>query len=412
MLTTADKPTVGTGVCASSEGAPCMPCILNSTKWQVGSDNVFVAGKPALLSKSKIICARGGIITLNKQNSHIYDGFSDSGELCLDQTKSKDGANIANSVGAEAVFPDKDNGLREEPEFSGSTAEQCRSCCWCSGKCPAKYVKHCAFRESSEEQILKRSDSEKLSKNLKNAFPDLYSQAEKILSDLRFEMKDSCRIEISFAHHHLIPGNECYGKRRKNGKMLYPLLVKLGNLFGYDINCAENGILLPSFANSQLSQIEQHEKPELFYCIMDKDVAKFHQSDYVGKPKQSIIGSQLHVGQHRYEKRLNLLRREHPELKKYRCYEDVVSEYLDTFETYYYDRCETVCYMRDYEQEKKNYFLRMNSISDALRQKVLSFPHHGMRLSWLDRRALVSFPALLYDVGIAVEEYLERYMGE
>ena len=422
MLTTADKPiTDGTGVCAAHEGAPCSPA---PSVWIGASSSVIVSGQAALLSTSTIPCtAGGGVITIKHQNNQVYLGGIDtdmaglSNDTIPQSSESEAEAAIGNRDSSPAISAEKSETERnsdKEPESEAGIpdAQQCRTNCWCSGRCPEEFKGKCSFCESPDSKMLIVSDAAKLRANLEKAFPNIYPQLAAALSAIQYKMEDAYRIDTSVAHHHLIPGNECYGKKQRNGEMRYPLLIKLGNFFQYNINCAENGILLPSFSNVQLSRIMSQEKPRLFYYIMDKDIANSEQIAKLEQPKRSIIGSQLHVGQHSYERRLNLLRAEHPELALYRCYEDIVLEYLDTFEEYYLERYETTCFMRDYDQEQKNYSKRMNAISDALRQKIRSFPHHGMRLSWLDRRALVSFPALLYDVGISIEEYLERYMVE
>ncbi len=425
MLTTTDKPiTDGTGVCSAHEGAPCSPA---PSIWIGASSTVMVSGQPALLSSSTIPClAGGGIIKIKHQNSQVFQGVIDPNTPNLDNVSpiSSSSSTTAPTVIASTTEDSKISTDSESTSDKHETAQienseqdtvnstQCRTNCWCSGKCPEKFKEKCEFCESPDSKMLIASDAAKLRANLERAFPDIYPHFAAALSSVQYRMEDAYRVDTSVAHHHLIPGNECYGRKKKDGGMRYPLLVKLGNLFQYNINCAENGILLPSFTNVQLSRMMEQEKPRLFYYVMDKDIANSAQIVPLDVSKRSIIGSQLHVGQHSYERRLCLLRSEHPELALYRCYEAIVLEYLDAFEEYYHERYETTCFMRDFDQEKKNYCKRMNAISDELRKKIRTFPHHGMRLSWLDRRALVSFPALLYDVDISVEEYLERYMVE
>ena len=427
MLTISDKPiTDGTGVCAAHEGAPCSPA---PSIWMGASSSVMVCGQPALLSTSTITClAGGGLISIKPQNNQVFQAIvvpgipsieSPSGDTALSDasitSEDKDAIKSEKSISDKEPSSDlirSNSEKKDEPEDSFQDAKQCRTNCWCSGQCPSEFKDKCDFCKTPDNKMLNASDAAKLKSNLEKAFPNIYPLLASALSNIQYKMEDAYRVDTSVAHHHLIPGNECYGRRQKNGEMRYPLLIKLGNLFQYNINCAENGILLPSFSNVQLSRIMEQEKPKLFYYIMDKDVANSDQVMSLEASKRNIIGSQLHVGQHSYENRLKILRYEHPELIKYRCYEDIVLEYLDTFEDYYQERYETTCFMHNFEQEKNNYIRRMNAISAELRQKILSFPHNGMRLSWLDKRALVSFPSLLYDVGISIEEYLERYMVE
>ncbi len=422
MLTTSDKPIAdGASVCSAHEGALCSPA---PSIWIGAASTVLVSGQPALLSSSTIPClAGGGIIKIRHQNNQVFQGIF-APNIDNSSNSSASSSIVAPTIIAGMAEENKistysesnsdkyESDQSEKSEQNTINSTQCRTNCWCSGKCPEEFKGKCEFCESPDSKMLIASDAAKLKANLEKAFPDIYPHFASALSGVQYKMEDAYRVDTSVAHHHLIPGNECYGSKKKDGGMRYPLLIKLGNLFKYDINCAENGILLPSFTNVQLSRIMAQEKPRLFYYVMDKDIANSEQIVLLDSSKRGFIGSQLHVGQHSYEGRLKLLRAKHPELTSYRCYEDIVLEYLDTFEEYYLETYEKTCFMRDYDQQKKNYFQRMNAISDALRQKICAFPHHGMKLSWLNKRVLVSFPALLYDVDISIEEYIERYMVE
>ena len=315
MLTTADKPiTDGTGVCAAHEGAPCSPV---PTVWIGASSTVESSGHSALLSDSTILCtAGGGMIKILQQNNQVFNDYTDdhSAPDIENSPKESSFAGVAVAAMASGITAvglsdsisvsetnkvDYNEGADSEETTPNSA--QCRTKCWCCGECPTEFEEKCEFRKSPDNKMLISSDAAKLKSNSEKAFPDIYPQLAAVLSRVQYKMEDAYRVDTSVAHHHLIPGNECYGRKKKNGEMYYPLLIKLGNLFQYNINCAENGILLPSFSNIQLSRMMEQEKPRLFYFIMDKDIANSEPISHLEHSKRSIIASQLHVGQHSYE---------------------------------------------------------------------------------------------------------------
>ena len=413
----------GTGVCSINNGIPCSPACVPGT-WIGTSLNVICNGRPVLTNSSTIACSRGGIISIQQQNSHVSDAgiaknisINDSpnsdkpNEI---QIKAPNDINIvkqdksleSNSIVAET---NKKNELNDH----SSVVKKHREHRWCSGRCPLQYTEKCEFCEASENEMIHKSDSLKLKQNIANRYPNMYRIALEIINEISYSMDDEYKVDASAAHHHLIPGNECYGKKNENGSYKYQLLIKLGNLFDYDINCSENGILLPTFSNPQLNRIFEKEKPGLFFYVMDMNIGNSHRLMHLSEEERMYVGSQLHVGQHIYEKRLSKLRMNHPKAKLARSYEHLVmTEFLDTLNDYYNNRYEETCFMRDFEKEKKIFVSRMNTISNELRKLINAFPKRGEPLYWLKKRAYVSFPALLYDIGITEDDYKMNYSNE
>ncbi len=97
------------------------------------------------------------------------------------------------------------------------------------------------------------------------------------------------------AAHHLISAIQCYSRIRR--------LVRMGNMVGYDINCPNNGIGLPT-THYTLKYPEGGERKK-YGDLSDPD----------GKQKVAFalmeeLGAQWHVGHHAFEVDLGLLNKD------------------------------------------------------------------------------------------------------
>ena len=242
------------------------------------------------------------------------------------------------------------------------------------------------------------NDSQALANNMGNAAPIPYDAAAQALREIVFSSESGVSVRCSVAHHHLIPGNQCLSKLKSDGSPFYPLLLRLCNFYGYDVNCAENGILLPTVSEN-LTALSGREKMELYYFIMDEAAKKTARSG-------GLSGAQLHQGQHTYAGPRKVLSKLKPEARLYSDYEGLVRDQLQRLEKKYQDRAETICYMRECEANGEQSFVkRMNGISSAMRENILLFPREAGDRGWRSKRAYVSFPALAYDFGVTWEEY-------
>ena len=162
---------------------------------------------------------------------------------------------------------------------------------WCMGRCPAEFKDYCRFCTESENEMNHKNNSSVLSDNMKNADNKAFSDVTGLIRSICFQ-SDCSVINASDAKHHIIPGNACFKK--------CPLLVKLGNLFDYDINSAVNGIILPTFSNISAWN---GRKSELYTFAMKKACELVEKADSAGQ----IMGTQLHLGPHRFDKQLSVL---------------------------------------------------------------------------------------------------------
>lgn len=315
-----------------------------------------------------------------------------------------------NSIGTQSDSPtttacktDIQDKRKKQPESTPQpipTAEALRKKHWCSGDCPEEYRNSCGFR-SAPTSLRYPNASGKLRVNLKEVHNPIYNVVKNISRTHNF----------SIAHHHLIPGNECYGKMDGEHHR-YELLVKLGYLFDYDINTEENGILLPT-SNSTLESIPLGEneitKAEYYYKIMDMDLRNDTSVASFPPSERDFVGSQLHIGQHTYDESLKTLREICPNAYKLRSYESIVISELDRLNNFYMDKYEDTCFMKNYESNKKAFFKHMNTIDNRLRKGINQFPNKDKEFSFLNKRIYVSFPAILYDMNISIKEYQKTY---
>ena len=425
MLTDIDMPSPNGAVCPSNQGAPCVPTILLG--WVNCSKTVKCNGHYALLSSSTASCARGGEIHIIGGLPSIAEGAKFSGVIgaeshsqSYEQPKASETANAQASVPPTDDDTDNDTTISEEKTSDESetnstektflSPDEYRKRRWCSGRCPAEYSQNCLFRKAAADGLKLTNSSQKLKGNLISDVRAIYERYDNSISEISYTPECGDPVNSALAHHHLIPGNECFEKKKFDGTCKYELLIKLANLFDYDVNNTLNGILLPTYSNKTLSGISGKEKPKMFYNAMTKASEICGQLE--NKENEKYIGAQLHVGQHVYEARMGLLKIEHPEAIRCRSYESIVLiDYLEMMQDFYLNRYETTCFMKDFDSEKKDFHKRINYISSELRKKVNAFPRDGTRLSWLDKRVYVSFPAMLYDLGISVDEYIEKYSG-
>lgn len=456
ILTTKDKPRFGYGICSAGNGIPCAPQVF--PLWRKIS-KITCCGNKALLDGSYIPCLRGGTITIkspNQKEVEYNDSFLSRPKLSSlpkpyrkmleKQAERQDSKNEKHQkdhkkkhqkassfhlasensrIKKHLSKTTQDNNISfEEPaKISTSTtniqsnpkpkpgsssppvpsAAILRQKHWCSGNCPEEYKNNCGFR-CAPCQLLYENDSVSLKKNLRNKHYSLYELVENISNIQHF----------SIAHHHLIPGNECYGKMDGDHHR-YELLLKLGYFFNYDINIGENGILLPSPKNTSgagETNSPEDTKAEQYYNLMEKDLHNNNLLMNFSRTERSFVGSQLHCGPHTYEQPLKNLRKEHPEAHKIRSYEAIVIAELDLLGNFYMDMYEDTCFMEDYEKSKKEFFNRITSISNRLKERINQFSSYNKTLGYLNKRVYVSFPALLYNMNISLTEYQEKYLNK
>lgn len=410
MLTTGDIPMPSGGICTVHDNIPCSPVF---TGWVNVCGNIFSSSKPVLLSDSFFMCGSGGgKCTLVPQVCKVQNTFVPASGANLSGNDSKVGNNAQSGQYSESsaekntvtantsdntpdniseknITKDSSASLKDVPSPS-EMAEQH----FCSGKCPEEYCQSCKFRETPSDVLCNPNNSNILKNNILNNFGEYYNRTVDIFESLnKYIMDDGYKINVSAAHHHIIPGNQCYGTRK--------FLVKLGNFFGYDINCAENGILLPTIKNS--GDLIDEEKIRVLYSIM-KDLQNLPEMASLRR----ISGIQIHLGPHTYKTQIKNLKKDYPLLPNPVNYEDAVNMQLDYIVQGYKSISRTNCFMRNEENQKRAFIQKMNHVSDKLRKMIINFP--SKRPLSVRNRAYVSFAALLYDTVPDFEEFRKYYL--
>lgn len=142
--------------------------------------------------------------------------------------------------------------------------------------------------------------------------------------------------------HHMISINAAYCR--------YPELVKLGNYFGYDINCEENCYFLPCWESGDgYGKKSSHYKKAQAYEVM-------HAS-----------GLQWHVGQHSY--RINIpdkIKEKYPELRTIDCYNDEINKDIKKILSACNQRFNDGCLAENYEVHKIWFLEKMNALSEKI----------------------------------------------
>ena len=172
------------------------------------------------------------------------------------------------------------------------------------------------------------------------------NSTEKEISYDEMADKKMERYEISWNNqaHHMISINAAYCQ--------YPELVKLGNYFGYDINCQENCYFLPCWESGDgYGQKDFHFKKVQAYQVMN------------------ISGLQWHVGQHNY--RIDIpesVKEKYPELKTMDCYNDKINKEIKFFLSECNERFSGICLEENYELHKSWFISKMNSLSENIEE--------------------------------------------
>ena len=455
ILTIADLPVSDRkSICVIKQGGlgdpTCIPlCIPGS--WLNTSLKVLSNYKPVLISDSTILCPLGGKIIISKSSNNVKTGnpfnFS-GGNTNADSSIGKEqmGASESNqeiqqhssdiqpppSVKADSSHNYKlveeqveksndnsdikanivkDNPIVEEP----SSAEDNRKNRWCSGRCPAEFKGNCEFCKAPENYIVDnqlRNNSDILKNNLQSIFG--YDKIAEKIRNTKIKLKDNYVVDwLVPQHHHIISGNEClYRRNKEDNSMLFPLLVKLANLFKYNVNSFLNGIILSGYNTQKLTNIVNSEKFYLAYEIMKKEIGNTDKSFGMAPEIYKFTGSQLHFGQHTYQNDLKKLkekyRTKYPKLNFVKVYEDIVLKYLNVLSEYVYkNRYDKVCFIKDFVKEKEFFEKYLNSISEKIRRNIKEFPRKGKLNLAFEEPAYVSISALAYDIGISVEELNE-----
>ncbi|MGL5356208.1 MAG: AHH domain-containing protein [Cetobacterium sp.] len=161
----------------------------------------------------------------------------------------------------------------------------------------------CGYRKRISNDV--NNDSSILRSNLKSANnfeDDRDYKAIKMLNENEKHENVKCRI----AAHHIISGKQIFQSLTE--------IVKLTQGVGYDINCFQNGIYLPT--NEKNFGYEEGD------VVSDKDKI------FSAYDAMSLLGKQWHVGGHSYKIDKDIIE-ENIELKNFKNYAEKVKETVE-----------------------------------------------------------------------------------
>ena len=349
----------GNGICsiltAAAQGAPT-PCTLKMmSSWISGLElQKKINGIPLLNEDAKMMCPVGSVITVQKPLMPIVSLNIDMPPLnngvgkddnSSDKNSSKSGSTSDESTSQTEKSPvsdEKDTNtqdknmdspekedISEPQEDEQPEKEESPQKCLCSyGSCDKP--EECPYMQA-KSTIDTKGAAKKLRTNskTKEIEYDEYSQ----------KMMDKYHVSWNNQAHHLISVNAAYCE--------YSELVKLGNYFGYDINCEENCYFLPCWEKGDgYGDKTSHYKKAQAYEVM------------------KASGMQWHVGQHEYPVSIpDAVKEKYPELKTMECYNQKVNKDLKEFLSACDERFKGKCLEKNYEEHRRWFIERMNMLS-------------------------------------------------
>ena len=252
-------------------GTPPGPCTMALTSW-ICNSNLSISNKKVLTSNSSIQCSVGGkisplsltlnSITVDTSVSNIDILINDislsDSDINKKDEKTKNTGSITNDDKTEisekeaiTEIKEDENQINENVKYAICNYKDCEE------------AKDCFYLKASCDILTPPKSEDSLGEQMINNDSKAFFEEE---SNLRFTVLEC--VDITRARHHIICGNECYGRNRE--------VLKLGNFFGYDVNIAENGILLPTLANGYNGL----SKKDVSFCAMDKTKKEWHQGPH------------------------------------------------------------------------------------------------------------------------------------
>ena len=269
---------------------------------------------------------------------------------------SAEGSSASETSGSKASpdilkVSDKPVDIRMDPEDKSSSSKTHIADSQ-NGECSSEKDSMCSYETCSKvsncsyAQAPSTIDTDKAALKLRK---NSAAKEEAYNSNAQAKM-DKYQISWNNQAHHMISINAAYCQ--------YPMLVKLGNYFGYDINCQENCCFLPCWESGDgYGQKDTHFKKAQAYEVM------------------KASGMQWHAGQHQY----NLsdlpgsVLEKYPELRSMKCYNTRI--HMDIKEVFNEcnQRFDGKCLEENYEEHKAWFISRMNALSAKIERRLNLF---------------------------------------
>lgn len=360
------------GPCPKQNGAPCS-CAAVCGKWCNTSSKVFIKGNSALIDKSYILCLLGAKIKQvfttiptkfnEKKSINVFNRITESVPL-IDNIVPVSSTN--NPINEHAKIIGNNNNFDKEiqPANNVPTAESklndvydddfyCEYVLCDYQNCNER--DECEYIKSLHTPLSINNDAAKLEKNFKNQYKEKY---DAYIEKNQVNNEKSTEGNWSWAAHHIISGNQIFSK--------HPCLVNLANFYKYDINNADNCILLPTTHSFEGKQgiVKQANG----YVAMD------------------LMKQQWHVGGHEYtlesetvdEINKYLEKLSSSDIEFYRNYVEAVEHEINILESKYKKKS---CRKKNYDEKQKRFIENMNRVSNKVMNKLLDF-ENGYKKSY------------------------------
>ena len=355
---TKDTDLSGNGICSiltSSAGGTPTPCTMNMwNNWISGFElQKKFNGVPLLNEDAKMQCSVGSVISVQKPlppivqmnvGGAVFSANVGSKQNSPSSAASDKGSSSSNTERIKSEKVPKAIPVDKKNPTVGMPKEQVRETlseknCICSYELCEKAA-DCPYMQASSEiltdgaaAILRRNSSIK----------------ERRYTEYSERKMNENKISWNNQAHHLISIKAAYCQ--------HPALVKLGNYFGYNINCQENCCFLPCWESGDgYGQKTLHFKKAQAYEVM------------------KASGMQWHVGQHTYRVDLTSgILEKYPELRSIDCYNDKLNKDIKEILSACSNRFTGVCLEENYKEHKEWFIGEMNNLSKSIEKYLNKF---------------------------------------
>ena len=340
---------------AQAGGTPT-PCQLSQGDWGLTSSKVKCEGYNVLTDNSYTKCMHGGIITFK----NIFQNICSITPMAMIRDISAGMQNSSDFSQRQTAYSEQNHGATQGSAVDHNITQP-----------ENQYVSHakceygdCEDKESCEylnSQIYVENNSSRLSGNFQKNRAGEWNEYLSLHNRKNAESKGG---GWRIAAHHIVSGNQVFMMKDDSGNLLYGELVKLANYFGYDVNNADNCIMLPT-NQSNFGENEPLVKAATAYDVM------------------GFMGRQWHVGGHEYRldketlKNMHDFYQKHPEQYPSPGNPDFFSNYKtamkEEMDKIYAKYSKPRCWKKNYEKNKRDFINTMNGLSKKVEKYLLNF---------------------------------------
>lgn len=368
----------GCGICSTltsaAGGTPTQCTLKNSTNWIIGFDlRKKVNGVPILTEDAKMQCSVGGMISVQQlippiiptvpTPSSVNVGIMDnsvidhSAPANIEKNEPVQNSNAEKNISSPPESVDEryeDSRLERQEENAEPNLDSSEKECICKQNCKKK--DNCRYWNAPSTIIKPPNKSSYLySRILRENSPRKETYYENYVAPIMEEQG----VTWGNQAHHLISADAAYSK--------YPELVKLGNYFGYDINGQDNCCFLPDSERQdegkKYGEQDKHGKKSWAYEVM------------------KLSGLQWHVGQHQYSITLpeTVKQQYAEELAGLKCYNELLNDEIKKILGECDRRFRNKCLEKNYEEHRKWFLDKMNSLSGEIESHLNKFKNNPKR---------------------------------